>query len=889
MRSSANTDSLSSWLLGFVVTALGVAFVCSLLDRPGGHWLRDSAGLLLGQEARAAEEQDGSEQSNATPAAADKSADKSAEQFTPEQVQHFEEKIKPLLQEKCWKCHAAEKQRGGLRLDSRDGLLQGGDLGPAVNLESPAESQLLAAIRYDGLEMPPDGRLPDDQVAMLTDWVNSRLPWTPGDVAPPAVTAPEPSSPSTEPHWAYQPRVEQPAPAVQHPERARTTIDRWILAGLDQAGLEPNPEANRRTLIRRLYFDLLGLPPTVDEVTRFENDPSPLAYEELVDRLLASPQYGEKWGRHWLDLVRYAETNGYERDGPKQNVWRYRDYVIGALNQDKPYDRFVLEQLAGDELPDSDREAMIATGYYRLGIWDDEPVDADQAYYDSLDDVVSTTGLAFLGTTIGCARCHDHKIDPIPQKDYYRTLAFFHNILQDSVQHQFKKSAFSLNTQAVVATPEELAEHERRMREHEQRLSDLRAPLEVLEKTIFETLSNPEKEDARDANVRRQLIEKRAAKVLGEEDLKEYERLRAELRQLEETRVPPLPEALVVRENGRTPRATHVLVRGNAQAVGDAVEPGFLSIFASTPAPPRIEIREGVESSGNRLAFASWLVEPSHPLTARVIANRIWQHHFGRGLVASSSDYGLQGDRPTHPELLDHLAESLIQHGWSLKWLHRQILTSQAYRMSSADNMESLAKDPENLRLWRYNMRRLTAEELRDTVLSMTGELNLVMGGPSVFSVIPDEVLQTASRPDAAWGRSSPADQVRRSVYVHVKRSVADPVLKGFDAADTDGSCPVRFATTVPTQALTTLNGDFFLEQARVMAERLRREVGDDPAQQTKRALELALSRPATSEELERAARLLEGWQREDQLPADQALRYFCLMVLNLNETVYID
>jgi hypothetical protein len=388
--------------------------------------------------------------------------------------------------------------------------------------------------------------------------------------------------------------------------------------------------------------------------------------------------------------------------------------------------------------------------------------------------------------------------------------------------------------------------------------------------------------------VREQLIEKRAPRVLDETEFAEYAKVRRDFQRLRREEIAPLPETLSVRENGRTPRETFVLVRGSAAAPGDRVEPGVPAIFAQIQPQPAA-VPDGVDSSGYRTAFASWLVDPHHPLTARVIANRIWQHHFGRGLVATSSDYGRQGDPPTHPELLDYLAQSLIDHQWQIKWLHRQIVTSQTYRMSSADRAEALQRDPENKWLWRYNMRRLGAEELRDTVLTISGQLNPQMGGPSVYSAIPDAVLQTASRPDAAWGHSSPADQVRRSVYVHVKRSVADPVLRGFDAADTDGSCPIRFATTVPTQALTTLNGQFFQDQARVMAARLKREEGDDAAKLVRRALELSLSRPITDDEVQGGVELLDEWQKEDRVSQDDALRFFCLMVLNLNETVFVD
>jgi hypothetical protein len=805
-------------------------------------------------------------------------------------VEFFQQKVEPILAAKCWKCHGPEKNRGGLRLDHRTFVLRGGDLGPAVELDAPEESQLLRAISYEDLEMPPDGRLPEDQIAVLTEWVARGLPWTPGD--PPAADDSaddsEAAATSAEPHWAYQPIQRTAPPDVANSAWSANPIDRFVQARLEAHQLPPNPPASPQVLIRRLHYDLLGLPPSPEEVEAFAADADPLAYERLADRLLSRPQFGEKWGRHWLDLVRFAETNGYERDGPKPNAWRYRDYVIAAMNEDKPYDRFVLEQLAGDELPDRDTAALIATGYHRMGLWDDEPVDADQAYYDSLDDVVSTTGLVFLATTMGCARCHDHKIDPIPQRDYYRMLAFFHNTYRDIQQLEFKKTAFTLNTQTVIADAPAREQHERRQQQYHEQSERLRQQIEEFEQQIFESFSNPEKEDAQDQEVRRHMIEQRAEQVLTADQLRRYRSARQEMRQLRRLRLPPLDEALTIRENGRSAPDTFVLIRGNAHAPGEIVAPGFPQAITDQP-PATAELPEDIDSSGRRLAFAQWLVDPQNPLTARVIVNRVWQHHFGRGLVRTSSDFGRYGEAPTHPELLDYLAAELIRHDWQLKWLHRLILTSQTYRRSSHDQTRGLELDPENHLFWRFDMRRLTAEEVRDTVLSVTGQLNLKMSGPSVFPKLPDEILQSASRPDAAWGRSAAEDQVRRSVYVFVKRSISDPVLLAFDLADKDGSCPVRFSTTVPTQALTSLNGEFFNTQADHFARRLLRECGDDPPRQVTLALRTALAREPAAEEVERGVELLRTWQAEDGVSADEALRYFCLLVLNLNEMMYID
>lgn len=815
-------------------------------------------------------------------------------QFTAEQVQFFEDEVQPLLSKHCYKCHGPEEQNGELRLDHRSFAIRGGELGPAIDTDDLADSQLLRAIEYEDLEMPPSGRLPDEAREILRRWVMQKAPWSPGP--PPEESATHGDfavSPEDREHWAYQPIADVTVPEVDNRDWAENPIDRFVAARLEAKGLSPNPEATKRQLYRRAYFNALGLPPTIEQIEQFERDDRPGAYEKLVDELLSRPEYGEKWGRHWLDLVRFAETNGYERDGPKANAWRYRDYVIRAFNDDKPYDRFVLEQLAGDELADADHDSIIATGYYRLGIWDDEPADADQAFYDSLDDVVSTTSLVFTATTVGCARCHDHKIDPVPQRDYYRMLSFFRNIYNNSVQGPTKKSAFTLNTQIEIATAEERAQRAAAMEAHHEQLQTVEAEYAQLEEQVFAALSNPEKEDAANERIRRRLVAKKAPSVLDETQLADFNRLQRERSELKRKRIPELPKALGIKENGRSAPETFVLVRGNAHAPGDEVTPGFLEVLTEpdgVDSPITLPtLPDDIQSTGRRLAYANWLVDPHHPLTARVIVNRVWQHHFGRGLVRTTSDFGKYGEQPTHPQLLDYLAKQLIEHDWQLKWLHQLIMKSNTYRMASQDREDGLAADPENHLFWRYNMRRLTAEEMRDTVLSVTGELNQAMGGKSVYPEIPEAIRQTASRPDAAWGRSAPEDEVRRSVYVYVKRSVADPILSSFDAADTDSSCPVRFATTVPTQALTTLNGDFYNQQAGVFAERLRREAGDDPVAQVATALKLTLCRQPTDSEVARGVRLLTQWQAEDQVSEQEALRYFCLMALNLNEMIYID
>jgi hypothetical protein len=797
-----------------------------------------------------------------------------------EAAHFFETRIRPLLVDNCLKCHSDKKQRGGLRLDSRAAVLAGGDRGAAIVPGKPEESLLLRAVRHeDELKMPPMKKLSREQIADLADWIRRGAPW-PGPAA-----APTPSKRAFQiteqdrAHWAFQP-VQRPAlPTVKDRKRVNNPIDAFILAKLEAKGLVPNPPATKRELIRRVYYDVTGLPPTPREVEAFVADPSPLAYEQRVERLLASPHFGEKWGRHWLDLIRYAETNSYERDGRKPNAWRYRDYVIRAFNDDKPYDRFVREQLAGDELPDGGSDGIVATGYYRLGIWDDEPTDPLQARYDGLDDIVATTGQVFLGLTVDCARCHDHKIDPIPQKDYYRLLAFFHN-----VNHY--RNGGPTDERAVETDAAGKRAHEDRVRAWEQKRDELRTAVKAFE-TDFRKLHEQihgRRVEPRDLA---RLIRAEGAKLLGAERYKRYSEQRRELQKLLRTNVAG-EMALCVSEAGRHAPETFVLLRGNPHVKGDKIEPAFPLVLGGvqpvvpTPLP-------AARTTGRRLVLANWIASPDNPLTARVIVNRIWQYHFGRGIVRSSSNFGLQGDKPTHPELLDFLADELVRHGWSMKYLHRLILTSNAYRMSSRGNDRALSLDPVNDLFWRFDVRRLTAEEIRDSLLALGGTLNEKLYGPSVYPSLPAEVLATQSMPGNGWGKSPVEEQCRRSIYIHLKRSLVTPILESFDTAETDRSTPVRFVTTQPTQALALLNGEFVHQQAGLFANRLRREAGSDMRKQVSLGLNLATSRPPSEAEIRRGVDLMAALRTKEGVSEQAALQSFCLVVLNLNEFVYLD
>jgi mono/diheme cytochrome c family protein/cytochrome c553 len=791
----------------------------------------------------------------------------------------FEARVLPLLKANCFTCHSGAGRSGGLDLTTRAGLLKGGASGAAVSPAQPESSLLLRAVHYDGRQMPPSGKLSPAQIAILAAWVAKGAPYSAAAVAavaPSGHLVPPPVNAQTMHFWSFQMPRRPHVPKVSNPGWVRSPIDAFILVKLEKRGLTPAPEASRATLIRRAYYDMTGLPPAPAEVRAFLADRSPRAYETVVDRLLASPQYGERWGRHYLDLVRYAETNSFERDSDKPFVWRYRDYVIRSFNADKPYDQFVREQIAGDELPVASPDALVATGYYRLGAWDDAPADPEQARADELDDICSTTAQTFLGLTVGCARCHDHKIDPIPQKDYYRMVSFFQNI-----------QSYSAKALRPIGSPDQQRGYAGAMAAYNAKIADLGRRIDAVEARVRTDFADVENEDFKNEQNQIPLIGKRVGRLISAADFAGYVALKGQLAALKTQPPTGDEQALSVAERGPVAPPTFVLARGNAHAPGDEVRPAFLSVLA----PPAPEIRPvGTVSTGRRLALARWLVSDQNPLAARVIANRVWQFHFGRGIVRSASNFGFQGVPPTHPELLDYLATELIRNGWHLKPLHREILLSSAYRMSSRANPKALAKDPENDLFQHFDMRRLDAEEVRDSILAANGSLNPKMYGPSVLVTLPREVLLGQSVPGSGWGESPAAEQARRSVYIKVKRTLAVPILAAFDGADMDNTCPVRFATTQPTQALEMMNSAFVQRQAAVFADFIRRSVGPSaPERQVRFVLFRVLQREPTPVEVARGVALMNALETQDGKSPDEALRCFCLVALNLNEFVYLD
>jgi hypothetical protein len=798
-------------------------------------------------------------------------------------IRHFRSAVLPILKSKCLKCHGLdEKIKGGLRLTSKEAILEGGDSGPAIDIDDPEASVLLQAIHYDGLEMPPSGKLPTKEIKVIENWVRQGAPWPPGldlaKVTIGTITAEDRA------YWAYAPRKAVAPPQVKNPQWVRNPIDAFVHAGLDEQNISPAPEADRRTLIRRLSYDLTGLPPSPEQVEAFEKSQDPNAYEKLVDSLLASPHYGERWARHWLDIVRYAETNGYERDGPKPFAWRYRDYVIRSFNDDKPFDRFVREQIAGDELADKqwNADAVIAAGYYRLGVWDDEPADPLQARYDELDDIVATTAQTFLGMTMNCARCHDHKIDPVPQKDYYRFLAFFADVPRLSNDRNVRSS----NSLADISSPEDKARYEAEFRSRQAKIDALRAQMETIENAAIKKMS-AEEQRASEGLDRPHVVGKIKG-FLAESEWASYEKLRDERTKLEKMPDPRRDLALSVNNVLVRPEPTHLLARGNPHSPTEPVKPGFPSVI--DPNEPTIpEPSKDARKAGRRSVLAEWIASPDNPLTARVIVNRLWQHHFGRGIVATPNDFGQYGERPSHPELLDWLADDLVSGGWKLKRLHKLICMSATYRMSSDDNSQAMKVDPANQLLWRFPMRRLSAEELRDSMLDVAGLLDRKMYGESIYPRIPAEVLAGQSVPGQGWPTTRPEDSNRRSIYVHVKRSLRLPILSMYDQADTDTSCPARYVTIVPTQALGHFNGAFTQEVAKAFAARLAREEPKDEAARVRRGIRLTTGRMPSQQEAEQDLAFVRGLISTNGLSPEMAWTQYAVLLLNTNEFVYLD
>jgi mono/diheme cytochrome c family protein len=786
----------------------------------------------------------------------------------------FTTQIQPLLQQNCFKCHshAGEKIKGGLVVDSLGGLLTGGDSGPALVPGDVEKSLLIKAVRYADadLQMPPKEKLSSAQIAALEQWVKDGAVW-PGQTGQSSTKrARGKITDEDRQWWSFQPLARPTPPAVKDSNWPRHDLDRFVLHKLEQNELRPSPEASRRVLARRVYFDLTGLPPSPEQMAAFLADTSPDAYEKLVDELLTSPRYGERWARHWLDLVRYADSDGYRIDDFRPTAWRYRDYVINAFNGDKPYDEFVREQIAGDEMLPRTPERMIATGYLRHWIYEYNNRDVVGQWNTILNDLTDTTSDVFLGLGMQCARCHDHKFDPILQKDYYRLQAFFAPFLPREdldVATETERAAYRAKlTQWEEMTKEVRAEIAMLEVPHRQKADDLILPkfpeetLALIQKPVAER--TPWEHQIAELAFRQVTYEHYRMKVTGA-DKEKHVALLKKLASFDEFKPAPLPQALLVTDVGTN--APPLFIPKKART---PVEPGLLTLLDEKPMtilpPPGL-----TNSTGRRTALAQWLTQPENPLTTRVIVNRVWQHHFGHGLSRTASDFGKLGEPPSHPELLDWLARRFVAEGWSFKKLHRLVVTSATYRQASErgvpaprnlaggqraeQEFRAANLDPENRLLWHGPMRRLDAEQIRDAILAVTGELQTEAGGPAVDAFKP-----------------------RRSIYTKVLRNNRDPLLDVFDAPQHFTSTAQRDTTITPVQSLLLINSPLMLQRARAMAGRLQKSGAKNDAEMITRAYQLAFNRAPAPEELRAAEKFLrEQRQRVDPAKASSAAAGF--------------
>jgi hypothetical protein len=833
----------------------------------------------------------------------------------------FSRDVQPIFETSCWKCHGASVQLSKLDLRSRESALAGGVHGPALSPGNPDTSKLFRMI--SGAEkpaMPLDSKLTSEQIQIIRRWIEQGASWDTSASTAAAKSLASDLEAGTVPaearnYWAFRKPVRTAVPALGngHP------VDAFLLKAMRDRGLNPAPAADKVTLIRRAYLDLTGLPPTPAEVSEFIGDKSADGWEKLIERLLASPHYGERWGRHWLDVARYADSNGFEHDFDRPNAWRYRDYVIQSFNRDTPYNVFLREQIAGDELDWVTRDSLIATGFLRnyakVGF---REKDNPEFRYDYLDDMIATVGRGVLGLTVQCARCHNHKFDPIPQKDYYRLQASLWGYVE--VDHP-------------LTTREQAEAYEAKLADVTKRLDDVRLKIRELEQPYRQVLL-AEKYKKFPANIQTAIATPESQRTPGQvllanqiirtvsvgspeidgimkpHDLAAKKQLLTAMRDIEKQRPEPIPVAMGItdgdyrftpdgpgdepapgkgvkqqategsflhRGSGRyTAPPSHFLIRGDVNSRGSVMQPGFLTVATYGQPPTELPPANG-RTSGRRRALAEWLVSNDNPMTARVMVNRIWHHHFGRGIVATLDNFGKMGDAPTHPELLDWLALEFIDRGWSVKQMHRLLMTSDAYKMSSRfDDASNAEKDPENKYGWRFRMRRLEAESVRDSILAVSGGLNREIGGPAVFPNLQSEVL--SSMKHGIWQNEPDGPKVwRRSVYIYRKRGLPFPMLESFDLPDQNISCGARVVSTVPTQALMLMNDEFVVKQSELFAERVK-EGEPNADRQVSLAYRLALSREPTAQERTVALDYI----------AKHGLTGFAHVLLNLNEFVYL-
>lgn len=783
-----------------------------------------------------------------------------------------------ILRQSCWSCHGAEPM-SGLDLRTRASMLKGGGRGAAIRPGKPEESLLYQYLTGKASpRMPLGGELSADQVELLRKWIEEGASW-PDVTATNAELVPRSDQPSEDSvrgrittqqrqYWAFRQPIAPSVPTVRNQSWVINPIDAFILSELESHKLTPSTEANRRTLIRRVTYDLTGLPPTPEEIDGFIADHSPDAYEKVVRRLLASPRYGERWAQHWLDVVRFAETNGFELDQDREQAWRYRDYVVRSLNEDKPYDRFIREQLAGDEMAPDDFEMRVATGFLRAGPQHVVAGNLDQAVnrQEWLTEVMFGVGNGIMGLTVGCARCHDHKFDPILQADFYRLQSFF--AASDNVDYQRPVP------EAEAALKVAQAAHQERLKPIREQIAAIEKPYQErlkaekrarLERNFAEVLDKPaeqrseqEKQLAKDAQRMLNVSWEELLAALSPVDRARRASLRQQMHRINLTPPEPLPKALAVSDTLSPVPKMHLLKAGDVHRPAAEVRPGFLTVLlpADTPWDAEVSpvVRGEFKSTGRKLALANWLTRPDHPLTSRVMVNRLWHYHFGRGIVPTPNDFGRNGQPPTHPQLLDWLATQFIERGWSLKQLHFLMVTSNTYRQSSESDPVRAARDPENKWFWRMNRQRLDAEAIRDSTLAVAGTLTEQLGGPSIRVPLEPEVYDTIfteAEPDNLWPVHPDSRQHnRRSLYLIRKRNVRLPMLVAFDSPDMMSSCGARSASVHALQSLTLLNSGFMFDQSVALARRVLKDSGSDTSQAIDRLYRLALGRRPQAAEL---------------------------------------
>ena len=785
-----------------------------------------------------------------------------------EHLDFFEKKIRPVLVERCYECHsaAAKKNKGGLTLDTRDGVLKGGDAGSVVAPGDPEKSKLIEAVRYKNrdLQMPPKSSLSSEQVRDLEQWVKLGAPDPRTEAVAQtggkrALTVEEGRQ-----FWAFQPLANPSVPKVGNRQSAiGNPIDAFINAKLGEKKLAAAPAADKRTLIRRATFDLTGLPPAPEEVDAFLADKSPDAFAKVVDRLLASSTYGERWGRHWLDVARYADSNGLDENVAFGNAWRYRDYVVNSFNADKPYNRFVQEQIAGDLLPAEGtpqrHEQLTALGFLSIGPKLLAEPDKVKLEMDLIDEQIETLGRAFLGMTFGCARCHDHKFDPVPTADYYALAAIF-----KSTRTMDDLKTIAKWHEPEVATPAERAVVEA----HQRKAADQKAAIAKLVATANKSLVT-------DKGLKE--VPKNAESQYPTNVIAELKQLREALAKLEKD-APELPSTMGVTDSTNVVKTLPVHIRGSHLSLGKPVPRGFPQVMQV--ASLRSEMPE--KQSG-RLELAQWLASPQHPLTARVMVNRIWRWHFGQGLVASTDNFGILGERPSHPELLDWLARKFIAEGWSVKAMHRHIMASAAYQRATkpaADARRSVV-DSENRLLSHFPIRRLEAEEVRDSVLFVAGLLERTMGGKTIPVKNREFFFNHTSKDATTY------DSPRRALYLPVVRNNVYDLFEQFDFPDPAVPNGNRNATVVAPQALLMLNSDLVGKAAEKFAASLLASASDD-VRRIELAYQKAYARPPTAKELARAKKFLTDF-RPDSAASPSAWAVFCQSLLAANEFIYLN